>query len=102
LKAIGFEFRFVPCPKHSSDAISTDEVQDINGVPVEEGADSSAAQEEPKRVRFDFSLKNTDDRVGWHSCKACATRLFLVGAQQSHLTADVNDSTLDSATHPTM
>ncbi|KAL7514856.1 hypothetical protein ACHAXN_012266 [Cyclotella atomus] len=95
LKAIGFEFRFVPCAKHSSDTTSADEVQDSSVVPVEELADSTAAQEEPKRVRFDFSSKNTDDRVGWHSCKACATRLFYVGTQQPYLNADANDSTLD-------
>lgn len=97
LKAVGFEFRFVPCAKHSSDTTaSADEGQDINGVLGEEGNGLSAAQEEPKRVRFDFSSKNnTDNRVGWHSCKVCATRLFYVSEQQSHSNTDGNKSTLN-------
>jgi hypothetical protein len=96
LKAVGFEFRFVPCVKHSSDTTaSTNEGQDIGGVLPEEGNALSAAQEEPKRVRFDFSSKNTDDRVGWHSCKVCATRLFYVSEQQPDSNTDGNKSTLD-------
>ena len=84
LRAIGFEFRFVPCAKHN--VLGDDESE----VVVVEAAHSSAG--EPKRVRFDFSTSNTDDRVGWHSCKDCATRLFYVGKQPTVVDADlVND-----------
>ena len=81
LRAIGFEFRFVPCAKHN--VLGDDESE----VVVDEAARSSTG--EPKRVRFDFSTSNTDDRVGWHSCKDCATRLFYVGKQPTVVDADL-------------
>ena len=82
LRAIGFEFRFVPCAKHAKGDTTC-------GVHTEDNSSTQEdihSKDEPKRVRFDFSTKNTDERVGWHSCKDCVTRLVYVG---KHVQIDV-------------
>ena len=64
LRAVGFEFRFVPCKACSS----------------------SKAQDETNPL--------PDDRAGWHSCKDCATRLCYVGKEVANSTdhIDCNNS----------
>lgn len=60
LRAVGFEFRFVPCKACSS-----------------------------LRAK-DGTNPLPDDRAGWHSCKDCATRLFYVGKQLTNSTNNID------------
>jgi hypothetical protein len=86
LKAIGFEFRFVPCSKHKHICRSVvDYGREMDSTEISPANNLDSAQEDPKekevvkQVRFDFSSASEEiARVGWHSCMECATRLFHV------------------------
>ena len=82
LRAIGFEFRFVPCAKHVAsdvhqDNMSSDETSnDVdNGSPTEELLRLENIRKEERAL----TEICTENKVGWHSCKDCVTRLFFVG-----------------------
>ena len=82
LKAVGFEFRFVPCTKHDASCVrpsmfvdETSKDVDTNST-VEEPPDPKVKQKEDQAV-INTCVEN--EKVGWHSCKDCVTRLFYVG-----------------------
>ena len=107
LKAIGFEFLFVPCVQHAVKENATARVsspQDSAPSAAVRPTPTAAPKEKYKTTLSSLSEFSSGDghdiitRNGWHSCNECVTRLYHIGFPTKSSSTSTNETTVTCQT----